>query len=130
MFFFPFQMNFFLRLQIDIPKTSPIVESFTCSKAVSNAYRLSLVRLCNRALSTAQKVSLQVDDRGFLCFQFMLRSEEGKPCIVDFFVSSPPSFVSSSLIPHCTVSFWFPSSVAPRKKMKTTSRGDLPVMCL
>ncbi|CAG0888127.1 unnamed protein product [Darwinula stevensoni] len=81
----PLLLMLCLQLQIDIPKTSPIVESFTCTKATSNAYRLTLVRLCNRALSTAQKVSLQVDDRGFLCFQFMLRSEEGKPCIVDFF---------------------------------------------
>jgi hypothetical protein len=40
-----------------------------------------------QALAAAQKVSLRVDERGFMCLQFMIKAEGNEIAFVEFFVS-------------------------------------------
>ena len=39
-----------------------------------------------KPLGISQKVSLRIDDTGLICFQFMIKTEDGHNCYIDFFV--------------------------------------------
>ncbi|XP_064079279.1 cell cycle checkpoint protein RAD1-like [Macrobrachium nipponense] len=70
---------------IDMPKNSDMVEHFMVKKTMSQKYKLNLLKHCNKALAASQKVSVRTDDRGFLCFQFMIKTEDSHICFVEFF---------------------------------------------
>jgi len=70
----------------DIPKTSEIMETFKCTAVSCHKYKFSLLKPCNKALALSQKVSFRVDDRGFLCLQFMVTTEDQHTAFVEFFV--------------------------------------------
>ncbi|KAK7069646.1 ssDNA endodeoxyribonuclease [Halocaridina rubra] len=69
----------------DILKDSDMVESFNVTRKTSQRYKLSLLKHSNKALNAAQKVSFRTDDRGFLCLQFMIKTEDSYICFVEFF---------------------------------------------
>ncbi|KAA0198978.1 hypothetical protein HAZT_HAZT010767 [Hyalella azteca] len=84
----------------DIPGDSEMIETFKCSSATSHSYRMSLLHTTFKfsymrtqglhpvqALAAAQKVSLRVDERGFMCLQFMIKAEGNEIAFVEFFVS-------------------------------------------
>lgn len=81
------QTNDFYKLQTDIPRDSDMVENFTCTQTMIQRYKLSLLRPSIKPLSASQKVSVRTDERGFLCLQFMIKTEDNHICFVEFFVS-------------------------------------------
>ncbi|XP_018009885.1 cell cycle checkpoint protein RAD1 [Hyalella azteca] len=72
-------------VQTDIPGDSEMIETFKCSSATSHSYRMSLLHTTFKALAAAQKVSLRVDERGFMCLQFMIKAEGNEIAFVEFF---------------------------------------------
>ena len=39
-----------------------------------------------KALNQSSKVSIRTDDRGFLSLQYLVKTEDGKVCFVDYLV--------------------------------------------
>lgn len=70
--------------QIDYPKDSEMIEVFECTKTLVNRYKLVLLKPCSRALNCSSKVSLRIDQRGFLSLQCMILTEDRQPCFVEF----------------------------------------------
>lgn len=76
----------------DFPRDSDPVEVFECSSTdpYVTRYRLSLLRpSTNRALALSSRVSLRMNDRGFLSLQYMINSgnSEVPASFVEFYVS-------------------------------------------
>lgn len=69
----------------DIPRDSDMVENFSCTQTMTQRYKLALLRPSIKPLSVAQKVSVRTDDRGFLCLQFMIKTEDNHICFVEIF---------------------------------------------
>lgn len=69
----------------DISRDSDMVETFACTSTMSQRYKMCLLRPCVKALAAAQKVSIRTDDRGFLCFQFMIKTQDNHICFIEFF---------------------------------------------
>lgn len=76
----------------DFPRDSDPVEVFECSSVdpCVARYRLSLLRpSTNRALALSSRVSLRMNERGFLSLQYMIQSSssEASASFVEFYVS-------------------------------------------
>ncbi|XP_076034906.1 radiation insensitive 1 [Oratosquilla oratoria] len=71
--------------QVDIPKESDMVENFSCTQTTIYRYKLALIRPSVKPLIASQKVSVRTDERGFLCLQFMIKTEDNHICFVEFF---------------------------------------------
>ncbi|CAL4141410.1 unnamed protein product, partial [Meganyctiphanes norvegica] len=69
----------------DIPRDSDMIETFACTSTMSQRYKMCLLRPCVKALGAAQKVSVRTDDRGFLCLQFMIKTQDNHICFIEFF---------------------------------------------
>lgn len=87
--------DLFFFKQFDIPRDSEIVDEFSCTQTAHNKYKTSLMKLCIKPLAASQKVSIRTDNRGFLCLQFIIKTEDNHICFVEFFVSK-----FSKLIKH------------------------------
>lgn len=72
---------------MECPKDSELIELFQCSQAQTNRYKTSLVRPAAKALALSNKTSIRTDDRGFLCLQFMIVTENGHTSFVEFYCS-------------------------------------------
>ncbi|KAF2367177.1 Rad1/Rec1/Rad17 [Trinorchestia longiramus] len=72
-------------VQTEIPGDSEMMETFKCSSSTSHSYKMYLLHTTMKALAAAQKVSLRVDERGFLCLQFMIKTETNEIAFVEFF---------------------------------------------
>lgn len=70
---------------IELPKNSEMVEHFAVTKTMAQRYKLQLLKQCNKSLAVSQKVSIRTDERGFLCLQFMIKTEDNHICFVEFF---------------------------------------------
>jgi hypothetical protein len=51
-------------------------------------YKISLLKPSVKALLQSTRVSVRTDNRGFLSMQYMIKTEDGQVCFVEFFVSS------------------------------------------
>ncbi len=63
---------------------TPILETFLCPERTEASFKFSLVKAAQRAMASATKVSLRLDDEGVLSMQFLIELE-------------PPSSMSGSL---------------------------------
>lgn len=73
--------------QTEISKESEMVENFECKQTLKQRYRLALLRPSIKPLAAALKVSVRMDVRGFLCLQFMIKTESHHICFIEYFVS-------------------------------------------
>lgn len=76
-------------MHFDLPRSSDQVEVFESAAAGPRIarFRLSLLRLAtSRALSMASRISLRINDRGFLSIQYMINLSDGEVAFVEFFV--------------------------------------------
>eukprot|EP00051_Salpingoeca_urceolata_P014671 m.187150 g.187150 ORF g.187150 m.187150 type:complete len:291 (+) comp18153_c0_seq1:159-1031(+) len=73
--------------QIDCPKDSQEIESFTCQQVLVHRYRLKLLKPCEKALSLSSKISIRLNTRGFLSIQFLV--EVGKQAVFIEFLCLP-----------------------------------------
>ncbi|XP_074635306.1 cell cycle checkpoint protein RAD1-like isoform X1 [Acropora palmata] len=68
----------------DFPKESDMVESFECQQTQTNRYKISLLKPSTKALQLSSKISIRMDNRGFLSLQYMIINEDGQVCFVEY----------------------------------------------
>ncbi|XP_071447685.1 cell cycle checkpoint protein RAD1 [Hetaerina americana] len=73
--------------QVEIPKDSEMIESFQCTTVAISRYKFSLIKPSMKSLAISTKVSIRTDERGLLCFQYMIKTEDGYTCFVEYFCS-------------------------------------------
>ncbi|XP_037092223.1 cell cycle checkpoint protein RAD1-like isoform X1 [Pollicipes pollicipes] len=76
-----------METKVEIGGDSELVELFQCPRTSSSRYRLAMMKLSGKPLAQSQKVSLRTDARGFLCLQYMIKTDDGHICFVEFFCS-------------------------------------------
>jgi len=69
---------------VSVPETSDMVELFICEAKSHAKYRLSLMRHGIKPLTLSEKVSVRMDDREFLCLQYMVRTDQG-PAFLEYY---------------------------------------------
>jgi len=67
-----------------VPNSSDMVELFTCHQVSKARYKLAMLRHGIKPLSLSEKVSLRMDERDFLCLQYMVRTDDG-PAFLEFY---------------------------------------------
>ncbi|CAN8016072.1 unnamed protein product [Ixodes persulcatus] len=74
-------------VQVDYSKNSEMMETFQCKKLQKNSYKLPLIKQCSKALNLSSKVAMRTDQLGLICFQFLIRTEDGTATFVEYYVS-------------------------------------------
>ena len=69
---------------VSVPSSSDMMEHFQCDRVSRAKYKLSLLRHGIKPLALSEKVSIRMDDRDFLCFQYLVRTEAGQS-FLDFY---------------------------------------------
>uniref|UniRef100_A0A1E1X4X0 Putative checkpoint 9-1-1 complex rad1 component n=1 Tax=Amblyomma aureolatum TaxID=187763 RepID=A0A1E1X4X0_9ACAR len=72
-------------VEVAYSKESDYVDSFQCKKEQKNLYRLNLMKPCIKALNLSSKVAIRTDQLGLLCFQFLIRTDEGTATFVEYY---------------------------------------------
>jgi len=67
-----------------VPRDSDMVEHFTCDTTSRARYKLSIMKHGIKPLNLSDKVSIRMDEREFLCLQYMVQTEEG-PAFLEFY---------------------------------------------
>jgi len=67
-----------------VPESSDMIELFTCAAQSHAKYRLSLLRNGIKPLTLSEKVSVRMDEREFLCLQYMIRTDQG-PVFLEYY---------------------------------------------
>lgn len=57
---------------------TPVLETFHCPEKTSASFRFSLIKSAQRAMASASKVSLRLDQDGVLSMQFLVEIESGQ----------------------------------------------------
>ncbi|KYN34805.1 Cell cycle checkpoint protein RAD1 [Trachymyrmex septentrionalis] len=72
---------------IDLPHDDDdLIDTFQCTKTVTSTFKLEHIILAMKALSCANKISLRTNDAGLLCFQYMIKTEDGNTCYMEYYV--------------------------------------------
>ncbi|CAG9104477.1 unnamed protein product [Plutella xylostella] len=71
---------------IDVPKSSDMVQSFSCERAVSLRYQLPHIRLIMKALAISSKVVLRCSSNGLLLLQLKLEKEDQRQMFSEFYI--------------------------------------------
>ena len=61
----------------DTTSDTPILERFHCPKKTSASFKFALIKSAQRAMSSATKVSMRLDEEGVLSLQFLVEVEAG-----------------------------------------------------
>jgi len=61
--------------QADVVSETPILETFKCEEKVSASFKFGLIKAAQRAMASAAKVSLRLDQEGVLSLQFLVETE-------------------------------------------------------
>lgn len=72
---------------VDYPSNSDMIEAFECTKTQSNRYKTSLLKPSTKCLLPSNKVSMRMDQNGFLSLQYMIVNEDGQICFVEYLCS-------------------------------------------
>lgn len=72
---------------IELPHDGDLVDNFNCTAAAIYSYKLSHIKPAMKALQFASKVSLRTDTSGLLCIQYVVKTEEGRICYVEYYIS-------------------------------------------
>ncbi|XP_043270522.1 cell cycle checkpoint protein RAD1 [Venturia canescens] len=73
--------------RIELPHDSDLVSYFKCKGPTTFGYKFSHIRPTMKALSCASKVSIRTDEYGLLSFQYMVKSDNGTLCYVEYYIS-------------------------------------------
>lgn len=71
----------------EIPRDSDLIDVFQCHATATSSYKLAHIKPVTKAFAHSTKLSLRTDQYGLLCFQFMLKTEEGRTCYIDYYIS-------------------------------------------
>lgn len=69
---------------IDVPKSSEMIQSFSCEEAITLKYQLYHLRLIMKALAVSSKVVLRCSSNGLLLLQLKLEREDQRPMFSEF----------------------------------------------
>lgn len=72
---------------IELPHDGELVDNFQCLSTTISSYKLSHIKPAIKALSYANKVSLRIDTCGLLSFQYMVKTDEGHVCYIEYYIS-------------------------------------------
>lgn len=75
--------------QVELPHNTELVDAFQCTVESKSYYRLTHIRPAMKAISCSNKVSLRTNANDLLCFQYMVKTEDGNgpTCFVEYYVS-------------------------------------------
>lgn len=71
--------------EFQVDKNSDMVECFDCTVRTAFRYRFDHLKNTIKAIGVSQKVSMRMDEKGLLCFQCMMKMDDGQICFVEFF---------------------------------------------
>lgn len=71
---------------VEIARTSDMFVTFLCRTESNTQYKMSHIRLANKALSLASKVALRNDQSGLLGLQIMVLSDGDSQIYIEFFI--------------------------------------------
>ncbi|XP_026333142.1 cell cycle checkpoint protein RAD1 isoform X2 [Hyposmocoma kahamanoa] len=71
---------------IDVPKTSEMVQGFSCENSITIKYQLPHIRLIMKALAVSTKVVLRCSSNGLLLLQLKLEKEEQRQMFSEFYI--------------------------------------------
>lgn len=65
------------------------------AKRLSSPYRykITLLKPSTKALDISSKISIRMDNRGFLSLQYMIINDDGETCYVEYLVGAYPFLV-------------------------------------
>ncbi|XP_031776506.1 cell cycle checkpoint protein RAD1 [Apis florea] len=72
---------------IELPHDGELIDNFQCTSTATSSYKLTHIKPAMKALSCANKVSLRTDSFGLLCFQYMVKTDEGHTCYIEYYIS-------------------------------------------
>eukprot|EP00729_Bicosta_minor_P002168 gene2168-25397_t len=70
--------------QVECPKESDVVESFTCSQQLINRYLMNLIKPSEKALSLSKKISIRMNGWGTLSIQYLVPVDETQSIFIEF----------------------------------------------
>lgn len=73
------------KCQISIPKDADMIEEFLCSTPAATRYKYSQIKPAMKPVQAATKISIQTDEIGLLCMQFMVKTESKQFCYIEYF---------------------------------------------
>lgn len=72
---------------IDLPHDSALVDTFQCTSTATSSFKLIHIKPAMKALSCANKVCLRTSNAGLLNFQYMIKTENGHTCYMEYYIS-------------------------------------------
>ncbi|KAL1139900.1 hypothetical protein AAG570_006877 [Ranatra chinensis] len=73
------------KCQVSVAKGADMIEEFRCTSPATTRYKYSQIKPSLKPLQMSSKVSLQTDEGGLLCFQFMVRTDTKQLCYIEYF---------------------------------------------
>jgi cell cycle checkpoint protein len=71
--------------QITVPKTAEMFKEFKCTATSLTRYKYSQIKTMMKPLQVATQVSLQTDNMGILCVQFMVKADGKNTTYIEYF---------------------------------------------
>ncbi|KAL6437863.1 hypothetical protein ACFW04_004293 [Cataglyphis niger] len=71
---------------IDLPHNSALIDTFQCTSTATSSFKLAHIKPAMKALSCANKVCLRTNSTGILNFQYMIKTENGHTCYMEYYV--------------------------------------------
>ena len=72
---------------VQMPHNTELIETFQCKKEAKSKYLLPHIKPAMKAMLCSNKVSLRTNESGLLCFQYMIKTDDGINCFTEYYVS-------------------------------------------
>ncbi|XP_034941577.1 cell cycle checkpoint protein RAD1 [Chelonus insularis] len=72
---------------IELPHDSELIDNFDCKATTAFCYQYTHVKPATKVLSCANKVSIRVDRSGLLGFQYLIKTDDGHTCYIEYYLS-------------------------------------------
>ena len=72
---------------VELPHNTELIETFQCKKEAKSKYLLPHIKPAMKAMFCSNKVSLRTNEAGLLCFQYMIKTDDGTNCFIEYYVS-------------------------------------------
>ncbi|XP_011868107.1 PREDICTED: cell cycle checkpoint protein RAD1-like isoform X2 [Vollenhovia emeryi] len=72
---------------VDLPHDSDLIDTFQCTSTTTSSFKLTHIKPAMKALSCANKVSIRINNTGLMSFQYMIKTECGQTCYMEYYIS-------------------------------------------
>ncbi|KAL7300557.1 cell cycle checkpoint protein RAD1 [Trichogramma pretiosum] len=72
---------------VQMPHNTEMIETFQCKKEAKSKYLLPHIKPAMKAMLCSNKVSLRTNESGLLCFQYMIKTDDGVNCFIEYYIS-------------------------------------------